>query len=80
MFRLIFRREGHTLGAEELSRDVDGFGTDNHNALTVQELFGDNRGKTTLEMALAVNNDLVIDLSAFVLAIEPRNTMTAVYG
>lgn len=54
-------REGesrHTLGTEELARDVEGLGADNDDLLAVEKLLGDDGGKTTKEMALAVDDDL----------------------
>ena len=47
-----------TLGAEELSRDVEGLAADDDNLLAVQELLGDSAGQTTEQMSLAVNDDL----------------------
>jgi len=45
------------LSAEELARDVEGFAADDNDLLTVEELLGDNAGKTTKEVALAVNDN-----------------------
>jgi hypothetical protein len=50
--------DGHTLCAEELSRDVEGFASNNDNLLSVQQLFGDSASQTTEEVSLAVDNDL----------------------
>lgn len=50
--------DGRTLGAEELSRDVEGLAADDNNLLAVEELLGDNGGETAKEMALAVNDNL----------------------
>lgn len=47
-----------TLGAEELSGDVEGLAADDNDLLTAQKLLGDDRGQTTEEMALAINDDL----------------------
>lgn len=47
-----------TLGAEELSRDVDGLAADDDNLLAVQELLGDSAGQATEQVSLAVDNDL----------------------
>lgn len=46
------------LGTEELARDVEGLGADNDDLLAVEKLLGDDGGKTTKEMALAVDDDL----------------------
>lgn len=51
-----------TLGAEELSRDVEGLAADDDNLLAVQELLGDSAGQTTEQMSLAVNDDLYSQL------------------
>jgi hypothetical protein len=47
-----------TLGAEELSRDVQGLAADNDNLLSVEQLLGDGAGKATEKVPLAVD-DLV---------------------
>ena len=49
---------GRTLGAEELSRDVEGLAADDNNLLAVQELLGDGAGQATEQVSLAVNDDL----------------------
>jgi hypothetical protein len=48
-----------TLRAEELARDVEGLAADNHDLLAVEELLGNNAGKTAKQVALAIDNDLV---------------------
>ena len=50
---------GRTLRAEEFARDVEGLAADNDDLLAVEELLGDNAGKTAEEMALAVDDDLM---------------------
>lgn len=47
-----------TLGAEELARDVEGLAADNNDLLAVEELLGDNAGKTAQQVALAVDDNL----------------------
>lgn len=47
-----------TLGAEELSRNVEGLAADDDNLLAVQELLGDSAGQTTEQVSLAINDDL----------------------
>lgn len=47
-----------TLGAEELSRDVEGLAADDDNLLAIEELLGHGRGETTEKVSLAVNNNL----------------------
>lgn len=47
-----------TFCAEELARDVQGFTSDDNDLLAIEELLGDDTGKTAQEMALAVNDDL----------------------
>lgn len=49
----------HTLRTEELAGDVEGFAADNNDLLAVEELLGDNAGKPTKQMALAIDNNLV---------------------
>ena len=46
------------LGAEELSRDVEGLAADDNNLLAVQELLGDSAGQTTKQVTLAINDNL----------------------
>lgn len=48
----------HTLGAEELSRDVEGLAADDNDLLAAEKLLGDNGGETAKEVALAVNDNL----------------------
>ena len=47
----------HTLVAEEAARDVELLATDNDDLLTVQSLLGNDGSETTKKMALAVNDD-----------------------
>lgn len=47
-----------TLGAEELSRDVEGLAADDNNLLAFKKLLGDSAGQTTEQVSLAVNDDL----------------------
>lgn len=60
----LFRNSGsysgtkRTLGAEELSGDVEGLSADNDNLLAVEQLLGDNGGQATQEVALAIDDDL----------------------
>lgn len=51
-------RGEHTLGAEELSRDVESLAADDNDLLTVKELLGHNGRKTAKEMTLAIDDDL----------------------
>jgi hypothetical protein len=51
----------HTLGAEELSRDVEGLTADNNDLLTAKELLGDNGGESAKEMALAIDDDNLLE-------------------
>ena len=53
-----------TLGAEELARDVEVLAADDNDLLAVEELLGNNAGKTAEEMALAVNDDLATSMLA----------------
>jgi hypothetical protein len=46
----------HTLGAEELSRDVEGLAAHNDNLLSVEQLLGDGAGEATEEVPLAVDD------------------------
>lgn len=48
----------HTLGAEELSGDVERLAADNDDLLAVQELLGDSAGQATEQVSLAIDNDL----------------------
>jgi hypothetical protein len=45
-----------TLGAEELSRDVQGLAAHNDNLLSVEQLLGDGTGKATEKVPLAVDD------------------------
>jgi hypothetical protein len=45
-----------TLGAEELSRDVQGLAAHNDNLLSVEQLLGDGAGKATEKVPLAVDD------------------------
>jgi hypothetical protein len=45
-----------TLGAEELSRDVEGLAAYNDNLLSVEQLLSDGAGEATEEVALAVDD------------------------
>jgi hypothetical protein len=47
-----------TLCAEEFSRDVKGFASDDNDLLSIEELLGDNAGETTEKVSLAVDNHL----------------------
>jgi hypothetical protein len=47
-----------TLRAEELSRDVEGFTSDNDDLLAFEELLSHGAGKATEQVTLAINNDL----------------------
>jgi len=49
------------LGAEELSRDVEGLTTDNNDLLTAKELLGDNGGESAKKMALAIDDDNLLE-------------------
>lgn len=46
-----------TLGTEEGSRHVHLLGTDNDDTLAVEDLLGNDRSKTTEQVALTINND-----------------------
>lgn len=48
----------HTLGTEELSRDVEGLGSYNNDLLTVEELLSYSTGQATKEVTLAIDGDL----------------------
>ena len=52
-----FRSNGTYLVAEEAARDVNLFTPDNHNFLSVENLFGDYGGESTQEMALSIYYD-----------------------
>lgn len=45
------------LVTEEAAGDVNLFAPDNNNFLSVENLFGDNRGESTQEMALSIYYD-----------------------
>ena len=47
-----------TLCTEELSRDVEGLGSDNNDLLTFEELLSNCAGQATKEMTLAIDGDL----------------------
>jgi len=49
---------GHTLGAKELSRNIDSFTTNDDNLLSTEKLLGDDAGKTSEQMTFAINDDL----------------------
>lgn len=53
-----------TLRAEELAGDVEGLAADHNDLLAVEELLGDDAGKATKEVALAVNDDLASSVLA----------------
>lgn len=53
-----------TLRAEELAGDVEGLAADHNDLLAVEELLGDDAGKATEEVALAVNDDLASSMLA----------------
>lgn len=55
---LVFDGGRHTLGAEELARDVEGLTSHNNNLLAVEELLGNGAGEATEQVPLAVD-DLV---------------------
>lgn len=46
-----------TFVAEEFTRDVEFFAPNNNHLLAAQGLLGDDRGKTTKKMTLAVNDN-----------------------
>ena len=62
LYRVVSKGDGggmrRTLGAEELSRDVEGLAADDDNLLAIEELLGHGRGETTEKMSLAVNDNL----------------------
>lgn len=49
------------LRAEELSRNVEGFTSDNYNLLAIEQLLGDGTGQATEKMSLAIDNNLEIE-------------------
>jgi hypothetical protein len=51
-----------TLGAEELSRDVEGLAAHNDNLLSVEQLLSDGAGKATEQVPFAVD-DLISQVS-----------------
>lgn len=53
-----------TLRAEELAGNVEGLAADHNDLLAVEELLGDDAGKATEEVALAVNDDLASSMLA----------------
>jgi hypothetical protein len=50
-----------TLRTEELSGDVEGLAADDNDLLTAKELLGDNRGESAKEMALAIDDDNLLE-------------------
>lgn len=48
----------HTLRAEELAGDVEGFTSHDDDLLTVEQLLSNSAGQATQEVSLAVNDDL----------------------
>ena len=54
-------QDEHTLRAEELSRNVEGFTSDNYNLLAVEQLLGDGTGQATEKMSLAIDHDLEME-------------------
>lgn len=52
-----FGSRGMYLVAEETARDVNLFAPDNDNFLSVENLFGNNGGESTQEMALSIYYD-----------------------
>lgn len=49
------------LRAEELAGDVKGLAADNNDLLTAQELLGDNGGESAKEMALAIDDNNLLE-------------------
>ena len=49
------------LRTEELSRDVEGLTANNNDLLTAKELLGDNGGESAKEMALAIDDDNLLE-------------------
>jgi hypothetical protein len=49
------------LRAEELAGDVEGLTADNNDLLTAQKLLGDNRGESAKEMALAIDDNNLLE-------------------
>jgi len=49
------------LRAEELARDVESLATDDNNLLAAKELLGDNGGESAKEMALAIDDDNLLE-------------------
>ena len=49
------------LRTEELARDVKSLTADNNNLLAAQELLGDNGGESAKEMALAIDDDNLLE-------------------
>jgi hypothetical protein len=52
-------RGSPTLSTEEFARDVEGFASHNDDLLAIEELLRDCAGKTTEQVTLAVDDDLV---------------------
>lgn len=57
------------LVAEELARDVESLTSHNNNVLAVQDLLGHSGGKTSKEMALAVDNNNWLESAHFCLSV-----------
>jgi hypothetical protein len=53
-----------TFCSEELSRDVDGFATDDNDLLPVQQLLGYCASQTTQQVSLAIDHNLLMEASA----------------
>lgn len=47
-----------TFSTEEFARDVEGFGPNDNNLLTIEKLLCDGTGETTEQVSLAVNDNL----------------------
>jgi hypothetical protein len=58
------RWEARTLRAEKFAGDVESLAADNNDLLAVEELLGDDAGEATEEVALAVDDDLVVGMLA----------------
>ena len=67
--------EGHTLSTEEFARDVEGFASYNDDLLAFEELLRDCAGKTTEQVSLAVNNDLMRKLRVSLQFFHPFNIL-----
>ena len=64
IYDLVSDMSKRTLGAEELSGDVDLLAANDDELLAVEKLLGHSGGQTTKEMALAVNDNLLTSNSA----------------